>query len=206
MKAPDSPSYSRSRLYHTAVTCGAAIAGLTVVAFFLAWSWLGTESGDPPPVDSYLAICAVAKVRLCQLLCWPLPKAPTQSQTGGFEDTRLRTSLVAPLAPRSALSLAVQTPAAVSLFAALCALSQICLSLPLQDQPADIRAWVDYHYALGIPRVYLFDNNSTPPLSSALQDHIDDGIVQCELAPHQFSGLHQHVLQDAKLQAMLLCG
>ena len=65
---------------------------------------------------------------------------------------------------------------------------------------------MDYHYALGIPRVYLFDNNSTPPLSSALQDHIDDGIVQCELAPHHLSGLHQHVLQDPWLQAMFPCG
>lgn len=81
--------------------------------------------------------------------------------------------MVAPPAQRPAVQLQ-------SLFAALCTLCRSAF-LPLQDQPADIRAWVDYHYALGIPRVYLFDNNSTIPLSSALQDHIDDGIVQCEL-------------------------
>ena len=50
-----------------------------MVAFFLAWSWLGRVSGGAAPADSYLAICAVAKVRLCLLLCWPLPKAPMQS-------------------------------------------------------------------------------------------------------------------------------
>ena len=136
----------------------------------------------------------------------PLPKAPTQSQTGGCEDTWLRTSTVAPLAPRSALSLAfADSGCSVPVCCPLRPFGRSAF-LPLQDQPADIRAWVDYHYALGLPRVYLFDNNSTPPLSSALQDHIDDGIVQCELAPHQLSGLRQHVLQDTKLQAMLPCG
>ena len=85
MKAPDSPSYSRSRLFHASVTCGAAIAGLTVVAFFLAWSWLGKVSGDAPPADSYLAICAVARVRLCVLLCCPLPKLPRSARQEDFK-------------------------------------------------------------------------------------------------------------------------
>ena len=114
--------------------------------------------------------------------------------------------MVAPLAPRSALPLAVQAHSSTCSVPVCCPLRPFVESafLPLQDQPADIRAWVDYHYALGIPRVYLFDNNSTPPLSSALQDHIDDGIVQCELPSHQMSGLYQYVLiQDPKLQAML---
>eukprot|EP00891_Asterochloris_glomerata_P008705 jgi/Astpho2/8705/Aster-05272 len=54
----------------------------------------------------------------------------------------------------------------------------IAICAIVKDQPLDISFWLHYHFHMGVSKFYLYDNNSTPPMSNVLQDEIDDGIVQ----------------------------
>lgn len=52
-----------------------------------------------------------------------------------------------------------------------------CLNV---KEDIDVAEWVEYHYRIGVDRVYVFDNGSKPPLKPALQSLIDNGIVHYE--------------------------
>ena len=56
-----------------------------------------------------------------------------------------------------------------------------------KDQNEDVKEWVDYHLALGITKIYFFDNNSTVPIRETLAQyhgavHYEDVATQ-EAAP-----------------------
>lgn len=46
-----------------------------------------------------------------------------------------------------------------------------------KDQNRDIAEWVYYHHWLGCENIYVYDNNSTTPLSHELHDWIRSGAV-----------------------------
>ena len=47
-----------------------------------------------------------------------------------------------------------------------------------KDQHADIDEWVVHHAKLGAGRIYVYDDNSDPPMRDQLQKHIQSGLVQ----------------------------
>ena len=50
--------------------------------------------------------------------------------------------------------------------------------LVVRDQHADIREWLQYHSALGVSKFYVFDNNSSSPMLSLLEDFVTGGVVE----------------------------
>ena len=48
----------------------------------------------------------------------------------------------------------------------------------MRDQHADIREWLHYHSALGVSKFYVFDNNSSSPMLSQLEDFVIGGVVE----------------------------
>ncbi|KAG2495430.1 hypothetical protein HYH03_006377 [Edaphochlamys debaryana] len=50
-----------------------------------------------------------------------------------------------------------------------------------------VKEWVDYHKCLGFSRIYVYDHNSTVPLSEPLMEHMDSGFVEYI----NFSGAHR---------------
>lgn len=48
---------------------------------------------------------------------------------------------------------------------------------PAADEHASIREWVAYHHSIGVARIYLYDDGSTPPLWGVLDDFIQSGVL-----------------------------
>ena len=48
----------------------------------------------------------------------------------------------------------------------------------MRDQHADIREWLHHHAALGVSKFYVFDNNSSSPMLSQLEDFVLGGFVE----------------------------
>jgi Glycosyltransferase family 92 len=57
--------------------------------------------------------------------------------------------------------------------------SYLGFCLVVKDQNEDLREWVDYHYAMGASRFYVYDDGGTgpTPASDVLQDLIEKGVV-----------------------------
>ena len=52
------------------------------------------------------------------------------------------------------------------------------LCLIVKNEPLMLREWIDYHLnIIKFDHFYITDNNSDPPLSTVIQDYIDQGIV-----------------------------
>ncbi len=49
----------------------------------------------------------------------------------------------------------------------------VCLGV--KDQNEDLREWIEYHWSIGVGKFYIFDDNSTVPAASGLQDLIQEG-------------------------------
>lgn len=50
----------------------------------------------------------------------------------------------------------------------------------------DLGEFVNYHLSIGIERIFVYDNGSSPPLSSQLAAFIADGVVEYVYAPFSF--------------------
>ncbi len=53
-----------------------------------------------------------------------------------------------------------------------------CWSVLLQNQAIDLQFWAEWHRSMGVSRIYLWDHDSSVPMSPAVQDLIDDGYIQ----------------------------
>ena len=60
-----------------------------------------------------------------------------------------------------------------------------------KDQHADINEWVVHHEKLGAGKIYIYDDNSDPPMRDELQTHIQSGLVV-----YHFIGLDNHTTID----------
>ena len=47
----------------------------------------------------------------------------------------------------------------------------------VKDQSEDVREWLDWQLALGVGRIYFFDNNSSAPMLSQMSDLVASGRV-----------------------------
>lgn len=47
----------------------------------------------------------------------------------------------------------------------------------VKDQHKDVREWLDWNLALGVGRIYLFDNNSSAPMLPHMADLVAAGSV-----------------------------
>jgi hypothetical protein len=54
-----------------------------------------------------------------------------------------------------------------------------------KDEHAYIREWVDHHLAVGAEKIIIYDNESDPPLNTALREHIEHGLVDIHAIPGQ---------------------
>jgi hypothetical protein len=61
-------------------------------------------------------------------------------------------------------------------------LSICCIA---KDEHAYIREWVDHHLAVGAEKIIVYDNESDPPLNTALREHIEHGLVDIHAMPGQ---------------------
>lgn len=61
----------------------------------------------------------------------------------------------------------------------------ICVSA--KDQHDDIEEWLEYHQQLGAGKIYVFDDNSSPPMLTQLIDYIKSGLVE-----YHFIGKSNH--------------
>lgn len=50
----------------------------------------------------------------------------------------------------------------------------------VKDEELNIPHWVDYHFAIGFDRIYIFDNNSKTSVKKQLSDYIKQGIVEVQ--------------------------
>ena len=51
----------------------------------------------------------------------------------------------------------------------------LAVCLGVKDQHLDLREWIEYHQRLGVGKFYIFDDNSSVPVSEELQDLIKEG-------------------------------
>ena len=51
----------------------------------------------------------------------------------------------------------------------------VALCLIVRDE--DVREWVQHHRSIGVNRIYLYDDQSNPPLLGSLMDDINIGLV-----------------------------
>lgn len=51
------------------------------------------------------------------------------------------------------------------------------MCLVARDAHGDIGEWLAHHRRLGVTRVYVWDNASTPPMEEVLREHIASGLV-----------------------------
>jgi hypothetical protein len=51
----------------------------------------------------------------------------------------------------------------------------LAVCLVVKDQNEDIREWVKHHVQLGVGKVYVFDDNSSTPAVTMMEDFIDSG-------------------------------
>ncbi|KAL3152497.1 hypothetical protein ABBQ32_001532 [Trebouxia sp. C0010 RCD-2024] len=61
------------------------------------------------------------------------------------------------------------------------------LCVAAKDQHLDIDEWVVHHQKLGAGRIYVYDDNSDPPMRDQLQRHIQSGLVD-----YHFIGRDNH--------------
>ncbi len=54
-------------------------------------------------------------------------------------------------------------------YATICAIAK--------NEESFIREWVEYHLLIGFEHIYIYDNNSRVPISEALPEYIDSGLV-----------------------------
>lgn len=52
----------------------------------------------------------------------------------------------------------------------------ICVAA--KDQHADINEWVEHHGKLGASKIYVYDDNSNPPMHAQLESYIQSGLVE----------------------------
>ena len=53
----------------------------------------------------------------------------------------------------------------------------LALCTVVKDQNEDVREWLDWHLALGVGRIYFFDNNSRAPMLAQMSDLVASGRV-----------------------------
>jgi hypothetical protein len=64
----------------------------------------------------------------------------------------------------------------------------VAVCMVVRDAHDDIAEWVHYHQKLSISKFYIYDHESTPPLSRVLHHWIDQGIVEYEsITPSEYS-------------------
>lgn len=51
----------------------------------------------------------------------------------------------------------------------------VALCTMTRDQHDDLLEWVEHHLSMGVRRIYLYDDKSTPPLLARLLDHVKVG-------------------------------
>ena len=74
-----------------------------------------------------------------------------------------------------------------------------------------IREWVAYHRAVGIDKIYLYDNDSTDGMLSCIKDFIDSQFVVCEPIHGQcrqmdaYNHALQHYGKECKYMAFIDC-
>ena len=64
----------------------------------------------------------------------------------------------------------------------------LAICLGVKDQNEDLREWIEYHRYIGVGKFYVFDDNSTVPAASTLQDLIQEG-------KHCTTGQVSHAMQ-----------
>ncbi len=63
----------------------------------------------------------------------------------------------------------------------------VAVCMVVRDAHDDIAEWVHYHQKLSISKFYIYDHESTPPLSRVLRPWIEQGIVEYEsITPSDF--------------------
>ena len=70
----------------------------------------------------------------------------------------------------------------------------------MRDQHADIREWLHHHAALGVSKFYVFDNNSSSPMLSQLEDFVLGGVVEY----HFLTSFRHHSNKCGRLQHLRL--
>jgi hypothetical protein len=64
----------------------------------------------------------------------------------------------------------------------------VAICVVVRDAHDDIAEWVHYHQKLSISKFYIYDHESTPPLSRVLQPWINQGVVEYQtISPSDFS-------------------
>lgn len=63
----------------------------------------------------------------------------------------------------------------------------LAICVAAKDQHADIDEWVLHHEKQGAGRIYVYDDNSEPPMRDQLQGHIQSGLVE-----YHFIGRDNH--------------
>lgn len=66
----------------------------------------------------------------------------------------------------------------------------ICVAA--KDQHADINEWVVHHEKLGAGRIYVYDDNSDPPMRDELESHIQSGLVKYHFIEHDVHTRLEH--------------
>ncbi len=54
-------------------------------------------------------------------------------------------------------------------YATICAIAK--------DEDFFIKEWVEYHLLIGFEHIYIYDNNSSVPISNTLSDYVDSCLV-----------------------------
>eukprot|EP01024_Parvocaulis_polyphysoides_P016400 TRINITY_DN17284_c0_g2_i2.p1 TRINITY_DN17284_c0_g2~~TRINITY_DN17284_c0_g2_i2.p1 ORF type:complete len:339 (-),score=24.72 TRINITY_DN17284_c0_g2_i2:644-1660(-) len=57
-------------------------------------------------------------------------------------------------------------------------LGYVALCLSARNEHSNIREWIQYHLWLGVNKIYIFDQESNPPMSSILRDFVKQGHVE----------------------------
>lgn len=58
--------------------------------------------------------------------------------------------------------------------------SILAMCLIVKNDELDILEWIEYHNRLGCSKFYIFDHNSTIPMRSVIESHIESGLVRYE--------------------------
>eukprot|EP01026_Neomeris_dumetosa_P043895 TRINITY_DN3685_c0_g1_i5.p1 TRINITY_DN3685_c0_g1~~TRINITY_DN3685_c0_g1_i5.p1 ORF type:complete len:771 (-),score=51.98 TRINITY_DN3685_c0_g1_i5:317-2455(-) len=57
-------------------------------------------------------------------------------------------------------------------------LSEVAICVLVKDEHLDILEWIEYHQYIGIGKIYIYDNNSKPPMINMLRGLLEQGIVE----------------------------
>lgn len=74
------------------------------------------------------------------------------------------------------------------------------MCLVARDAHADIGEWLTHHRRLGVTKVYVWDNASTPPMKEVLQPYIDSEFVH-----YEFFETFEHPTNTPQLYAYDKC-